>query len=544
MRFIIKLLPVLLLTLTITSIARAEQIKLVDGRFLQGDVKEIDDNGFKFRLTETGGEVYLRWNQVDSGLKKRLLNETDPDEGLDLTVVVNGSRLETLDGRVFIGDITETDQGYRVVNLKNKRGVVVPHDEVAPDGLIQDVEIDARNVLEDDEVLKLAEENRAPVETARQYYELARIADKLSFFPEAKDYVTLALAADPDEKLEAVLTEYQTKLEDLIRQSQILDVIKDARALAKKDVFFQALKLMNDKKEEYQPTGSVLEKFDEAYNDLDLEYSEFVIDQWYSSMKKVASAKAREKELSVQEAFSWTRRQMTDDILNDIAGIVGVETQTDGVGMVTFDSSGVTDIRARFDKRFELEYQKLVKLRKHKADFTKDGFYSVVGGHLPAAGKRPQADRSDDRSKKDGRARNRDADGRRIGPRENRSVAPPTEKEIEDFLKALGDADSDGLQDAPKLPPGISEDDVKDILRKVREGLKKMENEDGGNGKVGTAGGQDISHLKVPDVVPSLVDWWEDEGRSTKTKWLIAAYVKFSGTMQILEYKDWKITYK
>lgn len=501
-----RILPALALGLLLaTSVANAEQIRLADGRFLQGDVIEVSDDGFTFRLTDTGGKVFLRWNQVDEGLKKRLTNQTGVDEGLDLEVMVSGARLELIDGTVHEGTITQTMNGYRVVNLRHANGLEVSREDVLEEGHVTDIMIDADVLMEAPEVLALAEERRAPLETARQYYELARIADRLGEYNTARDYVTLALGADPDSTMQARLTEYETELEELIRQENVLELMVQARRFTKSDEYQTSLNILDEAEASFEPTGPVLEKLEETRAEIDLEYSEWVINKWYKKMRTVTREYARsDPEPTVSEALTWARREMGETIAAELAEESG--------------SSDPTRIRARFDSRFELEEEGLIRLRNQRANFGEDGFYQVVGGHLPTAGKKP-ANQNDNSN----RNPNRD-DGRRRFPRRGR--------------------DRDGIEnpddgmDFQEEDDGIDAEDIKDILRRaIGEGGDKEE-------ELPDAGEQDISDLEVPTRVPSLTEWWDGQSSTGKSQWLIAAYVKFGGTMRIYKYDRWYLEYK
>jgi hypothetical protein len=115
--FLASLAVMVLLALNIAPVpVYAEQIRLADGRFLQGEVTEVKEDGFTFKLTDSGGKVFLRWNQVDVGLKERLKNEKDPDAGLNLEIMVPGARLEMLDGTVHQGTIVRSGNNYIVTN--------------------------------------------------------------------------------------------------------------------------------------------------------------------------------------------------------------------------------------------------------------------------------------------------------------------------------------------------------------------------------------------------------------------------------------------
>lgn len=510
---LLRILPAIALALFIGGHAiHAEQIRLADGRFLQGDVTEIKEDGFTFKLTETGGKVFLRWNQVDEGLKKRLTNQKDPDDGLNLEVTVPGARLELVDGTVYEGKIAQTNDGYSVVNLDNTRGRSIPETDVIEDGYITDIQIDATIVLESERVLEVAEEQRSPVETPPQYYELARIADRLALYAKAKEYVALALAGSPDSKLQARLAEYETQLDELLRQQVVLDMLSEAREYARKDKFQLAINILDEAESSLEPTGPVLDKLNDTRDEIDFQFTEWVIDEWYGKMKPVARDKAKEDNVTVVEAMNWARRGMDVEIQERLAEEVG--------------SDDPGDIRRRFDERFDLADADKLRLRKQRVSFGKSGFYQVVGGHLPVAGREPEArDDSGHRSAEDTR--------RRFPRRRGDDDGLPDNDDGFGFQ----DKEGGGIE----LPDGVSAEDIKEIMRRA---LGKNGDEEESENDAPSIGKQDISHLEVPKYVPSLTDWWDDASSSTRAKWLVAVYVKNGGVMRIFEYDDWNIEFK
>jgi hypothetical protein len=505
-------LPAVALALLFSvNFVSAEQILLSDGRYLQGDVVEVKDDGFTFKLTESGGQVFLRWNQVDASLKKRLTNQQDPDENLNLEVMVPGARLELIDGTVFEGDITPVANGYRVKNFELDNGKVVAEDEVMEEGFIKDIMIEAVVMMSPADVLKLAEEQRDPLETARQFYELARIADRMALYQEAKDYVILALASAPDSQLQARLTQYDTELEELIRQAAVLEMLVKAREHAKKKVFQTALNILTEAKDTFKPTDAVLAKVDSTYAEIDADFTKYVIDDWYKQMKPVATAylKLKEnKEITAAEAANWARRNMDLAVAEKIMGLVGGEDPN--------------DIKKRFMERFTLEEAKLVRLGMKKASFGEGGFYQNVGGHLQIAGKKPNEEPAADTP-----PRGRDRD----------DVDDPAEG-FQTAKKKEGDSKM------PPLPDGITEDDIKEALKRAL-GEDEEEGEDGQADKP-KAGRPDLNKLaeKAPTFYPSLDEWWDKSGTSTRVKWMVAIYVTSAGTMTIYDWPDWDVKFK
>lgn len=527
-----KFLPAVFAGLLLTgSLVNAEQIRLSDGRFLQGEVTEVKEDGFTFKLTESGGKVFLRWSQVDSALKKRLTNDTDPDEGLNLEVFILGSRIELIDGTVYEGDIREASGGYNVTNREiGTKSRFVSSKDVLEEAYVTDVQIDATVMMSERDALALAEAERQP-ETAKQFYELARIADRLGLYTDSKDYVTLALAASPDSKLQVRLTEYEAKLDDLIRQQGLLTNLTAARQLAKKKKFKSALTTLENAKTQFNPTDAVLDKWNETYAEIDLDFTRYIVLEWYKQMRPVARVKVKDKKLTVNEAINWARREMDNEIARKLTTMVGGDTTT----------GDDKNIKQRFATRFDLETRSLMKLTFKKVSFGEKGFYQIVGGHLPVAGKKP-ADSSNPNPNPTPPRNPRGGGGR------NDNVVPQNPAELDDLFKELRKVPADGkqFQDNGKMPgglPEINEEELRDIMRRVM-GEDKPTGPNPQPGQGTGPGAQDLSELKVPAIVPTLNDWWEGAGDTVQGNWLVAVYVKFSGTMRINELDRWDIKFK
>lgn len=503
---------VLTLLASIHSVS-AEQIKLSDGRFVQGEVGEVKADGFSFKLTESGGTIFLRWSQVDAGLKKRLLNEKDPNEGLNFEVLIDGARLELVSGDVVMGDIKVQGSKYLVVNLEWAKGRSFDAEDVVEGGYTPDVKIPATVMKSPEDVLKIAEEQRAPLESARQYYELARIADRLALYEIAKDYVTLALAAQPDKAMQSTLETYNGKLDELIRQRDLLNALAEARKAAGKHIYQLALNALNDAKKKYNPTGEVLEKFDETYTEIDTDFSSFVVTEWYKLMPAVARKKAATKNLTWQEARNWALKEME----NEIKAAIAIKTGGDQ-----------NDIKARFVKRDK------EKLTLRKISFGETGFYDVVGGPLQSAGVKagqPGSNPGANPGTPRGGERPRGPGG--SGPGGNNGSVEPGSNFDDDHDGLQAQPKKDGAGELPPLPP-----DAEEYLRKIKEAYDKQQADKAKQGQQ-----QDLSKFKIPTTYPSIEDWWNAQSRITKLNWMMAIYVRFAGTMyfeqelQDLKYK-------
>lgn len=533
----------------ITVPTDARQIRLSDGRFLQGDVVSKNDDGFTFKLTESGGKIFLRWNQVDDALRKELRNEREPDEGLNLKVEVKGSRLELLTGEVFEGNINKASGGFLVINRTTpKNGRLIQVDESEVKEFQRDVDIAATVMMTEEEALKLAERQREPLERAQQHYELALIAERFGLYESAKEYVTSGLGASPDKKLQAVLEAFGTRMDELIRQRELLGALAKAKKEAREKRFKAALELLKEVKKEFKPQGEVLVTFEKAEKEIDEDYTAHVVDQWYKVMRTVAYNKTKERGLTVQSALNWARTQMDAEIQNHIATKCGGDAN---------------DIKRRFTGRNR------DKISMKRCSFFEDGYYDIVSGHLPSVGRKAVAtDNSDENPlRRDDRPRDeRSRDDRPRRDREDRYVKPLTDKDFEEIRKALeelkDDADWGDFQAAPPrsdkpAPPSSSgtpsgnkdakEEDTKkqmeELIRRWREGAGNPS----GNGAAPPPNPSvrpDNSGLQVPATVRSIEEWWTLISRQRKADWMVACYVTMGQTMTVYERRYWEVKFK
>jgi tetratricopeptide (TPR) repeat protein len=517
MRTVTLLVACALVLFLSASLTQAEQIRLADGRYLQGEVVEVKDNGFMFRRTDTGGRVFLRWGQVDDSLKRRLTNQRDPDEDLNLEVMVEGARLELLDGTIYEGQITLNRSSYQVINRDFPRGRNVPASEVAEDGFIPDIMIEAVAMMSEEDALDLAVSRREPLEMSQQYYELARIADIYGLYERAKDFVTTALSMNPEPQLEVRLSEYEVQLDELIRQQGVLEALTEARQLARRRQFQTALNTLDEAHTEYNPTDGVLARWQTTRDEIDIEFNEHVIRDWHSQVRSVIRRKVREDNLTVQEAMAWARRQLDVEVMERIAETVG--------------SDNTNDIRVRFNARHQLERAGIIRrLTTHRASFGQDGFYTIVGGHLPVAGRQPSQNPGDARERERERPRRPGGGG---GGGGNRNMDHDSGT-VADALKDLQFQQRRG-------GGGGAAGEIQDLLDRLGGG----EGREGGRGEDGGGiGRQDLSHLRVPNTVPPLNEWWERASTARKASWLTAFYAINGGTMQVVDLSDWNVRYK
>ena len=126
----------------------------------------------------------------------------------------------------------------------------------------------------------------------------------------------------------------------------------------------------------------MLTKVDDTYAEIDLDFTKFVITEWYWAYEGRRTRLAegeREQRRRRNGGHEHARRQMDVDIQEKLMEEVG------GTDRPTS--------RIASTHRFDLDDAGLVWLTmKRVSVFGEDGFYQIVGGHPPIAGKKPTDD--------------------------------------------------------------------------------------------------------------------------------------------------------
>lgn len=520
-----------------TQTISAGNIRLSNGQFIQGDiVGEPTDKGLNFKLTSTGGQIFLRWSQLHADDAKRLKKVEDPDANLKLVVQVKGARVDLVTGESLEGRIEKRGSTVIFNNLKF-RNREIALSEIDEGGLVEGVMIDATSVMEPDAILQMQLRDHPPV-SPQEFYEFARLCERLGLYQEARAYVEDCLAALPSPKLQSVAEALGTTLDELIKQEALLQAVKGARDLARKRQYQAALTLIDDVVKQAKPSGAIEDKLLDTRDEIDAEFTQFVIREWYAQMNTVATKAA--KDMTVDQAMGFARGQMEQGILAGILAQVGSEDQN--------------DIKTRFDARRKT----IDKLSKKRAAFGADGWYDVVGGPLPSAGNMNQNNPNAGSG-----GRNAGAGGGLPGGFPGAGGAGGGGRNRGGQGGGQG-GDRDGHADAREpdgfqnkggsgLPEGIDPGQIEDLIRRAQEAMGRGGQQGGAQQGGNSAGGRNTQRQdadpndprwQVPENTPALRDWWTGATRLTKRKWLIAYYVLNGRTMMVVEQKYDVLFYK
>jgi tetratricopeptide (TPR) repeat protein len=213
-----RILAVLLLASPAFAGSEQDTVRLKSGRILTGIVLVDESNreGFTVQRWDTGGVVFVHWNQITDLEKNRLANRMP--EVRPVGVMLDGVRAMTA-GRDVVGVLVKEDASNLQIKTKDaKAPVQVPKSALLrPQELVKIPEADAYSSDEmvDSRQAKANEKDYAAM------LDLGKFAASLRLYERAKECYTKASAADASKKEE---------IEGIIAQNDTL--IKEGKAAA------------------------------------------------------------------------------------------------------------------------------------------------------------------------------------------------------------------------------------------------------------------------------------------------------------------------
>src|SRR5579862_1349251 len=240
-----RVLALLLLASPAFAGSDQDTVRLKSGRILTGVVLLDDSNkeGFTVQRWDTGGIVFVHWNQITDLERNRLANRIP--EAKPMGVMLDGVRAMT-SGRDVIGILVKEDANGLYIKSKDaKVPVQIPKSALLrPQESLKIAEADAYSPDEmvDSRLAKANEKDYAAM------LELGKFAASLRLYERAKDCYGKAAAADPSKKdeIDAVVTSNET----LIKEGKAAAVVAQVKEFIETTDFAKALetvkKLMAD----------------------------------------------------------------------------------------------------------------------------------------------------------------------------------------------------------------------------------------------------------------------------------------------------------
>ncbi|HUR39206.1 MAG TPA: hypothetical protein VM222_06915, partial [Planctomycetota bacterium] len=248
-RFLGALLLAPVLALPATAGSEQDSVRLKSGRILTGIVLVDDTNkeGFSVQRWDTGGTVFIHWNQITDLERARLANrvpETKP-----LGIMLDGVRAMT-NGRDVVGVLVKEDAaGLHIKTRDAKAPVQIPKSALLrPQEAVKIAESDAYSPDEmvDTRLAKANEKDYAAM------LDLGRFAASLRLYDRAKEMYQKAGSADATKKeeIEAILAQNET----LIKEGKAAALVAQVKEYVETIEFAKALETVKKLMADYAET--------------------------------------------------------------------------------------------------------------------------------------------------------------------------------------------------------------------------------------------------------------------------------------------------
>jgi len=248
-RFLGALLLAPVLALPAAAGSEQDSVRLKSGRILTGIVlvDETNKEGFTVQRWDTGGTVFIHWNQITELERNRLANRVP--EAKPMGVMLDGVRAMT-NGRDVIGVLVKEDAaGLHIKTKDAKAPVQIPKSALLrPQEAVKIPESDAYSPDEmvDTRLAKASEKDYAGM------LDLGRFAASLKLYDRAKEMYQKAASADATKKdeIEAILTQNET----LIKEGKAAALVAPVKEYVETTEFAKALETVKKLMADYADT--------------------------------------------------------------------------------------------------------------------------------------------------------------------------------------------------------------------------------------------------------------------------------------------------
>ena len=298
--------------------ADALGIRLKNGRVLQGEIMDYDEDGFQFKLWTTGGVVHIAWYNLTSQEITRvnnLLNVKPVTEKLkgyriytNQNIAFEGFPLENTDEKLVLKNIEETDTFLKKNILK-----------------MEPIELDLLAVYTKDELYQKKYE-RYDLTKGLNNHKLAQYCrDVLNEYGLAEKHFLEASKLDPSLK---------SQVEKALLEQEKMSLnweIQKINTLLRKESIAEARVLLEETKENFDLTNSeIKEILDEVAARIDgaekglkeerrKEINRKIVTDWHRVIKSLLKRTAADKRLTFSDACQYVASILRKELVFKLA---------------------------------------------------------------------------------------------------------------------------------------------------------------------------------------------------------------------------------
>lgn len=326
-----KLLACLVLLL-LPSLVRADDIVLVDGRYLQVKVLGATEKKLHVKLLDTGGELWIPWDLIRESDRDRLMIQFGYKEEERPEITRPGVRLVTKAGEEFFG---VPEKQFDAQSVPDE--VVIIHKGGKwpfKKAMIRSIEWQDIPALEAYTKEQLYEQelasSRPGDEDLEGHWDLARFCMDIELYARAVEHMIKVKDIDPAYRSDYVTNQLE-RLEVLARNQKIVDAIRGAKREAYHKRFDQSVDQLDqiitienldpNIKADAELTKEGVLKRRWTY------FSKLVTRGYFDMMNNKIGKMSRDRKLKLKDAQNELRRELHKEIVADLATKYGLDAK-------------------------------------------------------------------------------------------------------------------------------------------------------------------------------------------------------------------------
>jgi hypothetical protein len=313
-----RLILLVALLAVAAPLAFAEDLVLIDGRYLHVKILQASDNGIQVQLLDTGGQVFIPWGLIYEPDRKRIMT----DRGLrteEKVLVEDGQRITTKQGDNWEGRVIGED-GPDVKLKSQGKEMRIPKATIRE---IENLPVPVLSIYTAEEYYsKRAGEMKVPDDDIPGNMELADLAFTLSLYDRSFTHYKKVQAVDSGYQTGFIENRLKT-LEVLSKNKEIRDLLDEARKnimlhqWVKSAQQLEAVTALKDLPPELRAEAEV---YKQRWAKARYEWFRIIVrDQYEKTLKNKIATMSRDDKLKLEEARRKLRAELHKEVVADIA---------------------------------------------------------------------------------------------------------------------------------------------------------------------------------------------------------------------------------
>ncbi|HZL99536.1 MAG TPA: hypothetical protein VFD43_04715 [Planctomycetota bacterium] len=312
-------MSVLTALLGLLLLAPAEIVRLKDGTLVHGEIEDFDEGtGFTLRLTDTGGVVRLRWENLGAAEVRRI-KESRGFTGEDTEpYLVNVVHLVMQNGTTETGLLV--DDGRRdVYTLRRRNGTdSFPRQYVKS---VQSGRVEGLSVYSPEDLYRVILDEQGPLATAADHLRVAVACEGAGLYPLALEHYELVRQLDPRLKPDLIVARIE-RARIRVEDKAETDVLDEIRNRLYKNQFDEALAMVEQFERTYPASrqlGDAAQLQAEIGRRRRDHYADRIVSDYFSFLGKSLGEIARKDGMTLGVALESLDNAVHDELLQKLA---------------------------------------------------------------------------------------------------------------------------------------------------------------------------------------------------------------------------------